>query len=104
MPSVWDETIVLPESSISSMAILARRKGDDWYWIALNGGTSNAVKVNAGFLGRGTWKSYSIMDDMQDARNVIKNEKEVASGEEWIIEMRQNGGAVIQFVREQEGI
>lgn len=104
MPSVWDETIVLPESSISSMAILARRKGDDWYWIALNGGTSNAVKVNTGFLGRGTWKSYSIMDDMQDTRNVIKNEKEVASGEEWIIEMRQNGGAVIQFVREQEGI
>lgn len=104
MPAVWDETIVLPESSISSMAVLARRSGAEWYWIALNGNTSDKIVVNTEFLGSGEWKAYCIMDDLNDAKNVVCYKKTIASGEEWPIEMRSNGGAVIQFVQEKGGI
>lgn len=104
MPPVWDETVVLPESSISSMAVLARRSGAEWYWIVLNGSTSDEVVVNTEFLGSGIWMAYCIMDDLNDPQNVICYKKTITSGEEWSIDVRSNGGAVIQFIQEKEEI
>ena len=31
IPSVWDETIVLPPSEIGEIAVFARRHGDRWF-------------------------------------------------------------------------
>jgi alpha-glucosidase len=36
VPVAWDETRVLPQSSIGETVILARRKGSDWYVAVLN--------------------------------------------------------------------
>ena len=42
LPAVWDETIVLPGSSIGGVAAMARRKGSTWFLAAINGGTQPA--------------------------------------------------------------
>jgi alpha-glucosidase len=31
IPTVWDETVVLPPSEIGVVAIFARRRGDSWF-------------------------------------------------------------------------
>lgn len=100
MPAVWDETLVLPESSIASKAVLARRKGDDWYWIALNGDSPGQLTVSTYFLGNGHWKAQCVLDDPLDPRNVIIKERMVKKGDQWSIDISTNGGAVIRFIKE----
>ena len=41
IPTVWDETVVLPESVIGELAGLARRSDDQWFLFIVNG---NAVE------------------------------------------------------------
>lgn len=36
LPTVWDETRVLPQSEIGRLALVARRKGDTWYIAGVN--------------------------------------------------------------------
>lgn len=37
IPSVWDQTVVLRDSAIGELAIIARRSGKTWFLAALNG-------------------------------------------------------------------
>ncbi|WP_164974154.1 glycoside hydrolase family 97 protein [Filimonas effusa] len=64
LPVTWDETIVLPGSSIGRLAAFARRKGDDWYVAAING-TDSAVafNLNPGFLKAGTKYQAVVVSD-----------------------------------------
>lgn len=100
LPSVWDETIILPESSIASTAVMARRSGDKWYWIVLNGETPKVVKVETGFLGEGNWNVYMVTDDLQEQKNVVVNNLKIIPNQDLAVEVRANGGAVIQFIKE----
>lgn len=63
VPSVWDETIVLSESKIGELAILARRKGNDWYLGVLNGGDTKQLQIDCKFLGDGNYSSEIFLDD-----------------------------------------
>lgn len=64
VPSVWDETIVLPDSKIGELAIIARRKGTDWYLGVLSSGPEKQLNVNCNFLSEGQYVSEVFMDDM----------------------------------------
>ena len=57
IPSVWDETIVLPPSEIGEVALFARRSGDRWFVAAMNGSQARTVKVDLSFLAVGTYKA-----------------------------------------------
>src|SRR5262249_43246145 len=46
LPSIWDETIVLPPSDIGDIAAFARRRGDDWYVAIVNGPDAKSVKID----------------------------------------------------------
>lgn len=37
IPVTWDETIVLPQTDLGELAVVARRKGESWFIYALNG-------------------------------------------------------------------
>jgi len=39
LPTTWDQTRVLPSSEIGRRAVIARRKGKQWYLAAIEGGT-----------------------------------------------------------------
>ena len=76
LPVTWDETIVLPGSSIGSLAAFARRKGDDWYVAAING-TDSAVAftLNPGFLKAGAKYRAVVVSDNTNAGVKVADKK-----------------------------
>ncbi len=63
IPSVWDETVVLPGSKVGSVAAFARRSGKEWFIGVINSGETAELNLPLGFLGQGT---YSV-DQWADA-------------------------------------
>jgi alpha-glucosidase len=54
LPTVWDETVVLPFSEIREVAGYARRSGDMWFVAIMNGPYARTVRIDlASFLGKG---------------------------------------------------
>jgi len=70
VPVTWDETVVLPQSKIGELAIIARRKGKIWYVSCLNG--EKAVQVNlklGNFLPKtGTYTIELVQDSMENGK------------------------------------
>ena len=62
IPSVWDETVVLPVSQIGEVAAFARRKGNTWFLAVSNGPVARVVRVDLSFLGAGTYLATLIRD------------------------------------------
>jgi alpha-glucosidase len=67
LPSTWDETIVLPGSSIGEVAAFARRKGDQWFVAVLNGPEARTLRVELKFLGPRSYNSTLVRDDPDNA-------------------------------------
>lgn len=63
IPTVWDETIVLPQSEIGGLSLLARRHGTTWYLAAVNGAASRQLPVSLTFLGKGTYQALTLADN-----------------------------------------
>jgi len=63
IPTVWDETIVLPPSELGTLSLLARRRGTTWYLVALNGVASQQLPVKLTFLGKGTYQALTLADN-----------------------------------------
>lgn len=99
LPTVWDETRVLEGSSIAKRALLARRKGNDWYWTALNGSEATSVCVTTDFLKEGEWHCYGILDDPQSYKAVTPIEQDLKAGDSLSVSLNANGGAVLRFIR-----
>jgi len=96
IPSVWDETIVLPVSEIGSTAAFARRNGDTWFLAVNNGPVARTVRVDLSFLGPGTYHSLLIRDASEAAS--VKIERQTARAADSLdIDMRSGGGFVGRF-------
>jgi alpha-glucosidase len=63
IPSVWDETIVLPGSAIGEVAAFARRKGDTWFIAVMNGVTPRTLEVPLSFLKDGNYQAMVVRDN-----------------------------------------
>ena len=99
IPSVWDETRVLPPSEIGELAIFARRRGDTWFVGALNGPSSRAVTIDPVFLGNGTYKATVVRDNLENDAAVVVDSSEARRGQPIQIAMRAAGGFVVRFAR-----
>jgi len=97
LPTVWDETIVLPFSEISEVAGFARRRGDKWFVGIVNGPTARTMRVPLTFLGKGAWRAMLIHDDKNDPAAVRIEETKVRAGEELSIALSKGGGFVGRF-------
>ncbi|MES2653365.1 MAG: glycoside hydrolase family 97 catalytic domain-containing protein [Bacteroidota bacterium] len=64
LPTTWDRTIVLEGSEIGSRAVIAKKKGEDWYIAAINGGASVAsIELDLSFIkGLSNYKATVIQD------------------------------------------
>ena len=51
--AVWDETVVLPESTIGEFSIFARRSGDVWILAVMSAGPARTIQVPLSFPGDG---------------------------------------------------
>jgi alpha-glucosidase len=97
IPSVWDETRVLPPSEIGEVALFARRSGDRWFVAAMNGPAARTIRLDLSFLPAGSWKALIVRDHLeQDAAVVVETRPLSAPFE---IEMRPAGGFVVRLTR-----
>jgi Glycoside hydrolase 97/Glycosyl-hydrolase 97 C-terminal, oligomerisation/Carbohydrate binding module (family 6) len=63
IPATWDETIVLPQSSIGQVASFARRKDAKWFVGVMNNTTARTLNIPLGFLPAGKNFSARTIND-----------------------------------------
>jgi alpha-glucosidase len=97
IPSVWDETRVLPLSEIGRVAAFARRSGDRWFLAILNGPDSRSVGVPLTFLGPGPYRAVLARDRLDEPATVTIDRSERTRGDTVEIAMRPGGGFVGSF-------
>lgn len=95
LPTEWDETRILPQSSIGELALVARRKSETWYLFALNGSSeaTRNVLADLSFIGQEAFDLIEYVDVDQDV--VARNESYALDPISPIpIELRPSGGYV----------
>lgn len=98
IPSVWDETIVLPPSEIGEVAAFARRKGDTWFLAVMNGPTARTVRVPLTFLGAGNHNASIVRDGSEPTAVIV--EQSVAKRDDTLeVKIGAGGGYVARFVK-----
>jgi len=97
IPSVWDETRVLPPSEIGEVAIFARRRGDSWFVGALNGPAARTVTIDPSFLSAGSYTATIVRDRMDNDGAVEMESRAVRRGQPLRIAMRAAGGFVVRL-------
>jgi alpha-glucosidase len=97
IPSTWDETIVLPPSEIGEVAIMARRKGRDWFLAAANGSDARTLHVPLAFLGGGGFTALMARDKPADAAAMTIDRAAVSARDTLTIDLRSGGGFVARL-------
>jgi alpha-glucosidase len=97
IPSVWDETRVLPFSEIGQVAAFARRRAKQWFLVILNGPSARSVTVPLSFLGRGTHSALLVRDNLDDPAAVKVASAKMASGDSVNVDLRPGGGFIARF-------
>ena len=97
IPSVWDETIVLPASEIGQVAAFARRRGDQWFLAILAGQRGQKLQVSLSFLDSGTYRSMLVRDAAADPMEVVIEKPDLTSADSLQIELANGGGFVGRF-------
>lgn len=102
IPSVWDETIVLPCSEIGKTAAFARRNGDDWFLAVLNGEASQAIQLPLTFLNDNAWYEATVVSDRPNDAAAVKKERAFCRNtDSFTARMRNGGGYVVMFKKQQ---
>jgi len=97
LPSVWDETVVLPPSAIGELAVFARRSGDRWFLGVLNGPQARTLRVGLGFLAKGAHRALLVCDKAGEAAAVEVEPRDVTPRDSLEIPLQAGGGFVARF-------
>lgn len=102
IPSVWDETIVLPVSEIGEVAALARRSDDTWFLAIMNGLTARSLNIPLSFLDEGEHRALLVRDSKDDAAAVEIENTTLRRSNSLAIDMLAGGGFIARFSRNTE--
>ena len=97
IPSVWDETIVLPVSEIGEVAAFARRHGDRWFLAVVNGPAARSLRVPLSFLGAREYRAMLVQDREDDPAALTIEEATLTGNDSLAIELRPGGGFIARF-------
>lgn len=99
IPSVWDETRVLPASRMGELSVMARRSGDTWFLSVLNGTTARRLEeVPLSFLGSGHYRMVEVTSP--DALTLSRRDKSgVVATNTWSLSLAAGDGAVLMFTK-----
>jgi len=97
IPSVWDETIVLPFSEIGELAAFVRRKNDVWFVGIMNALTGKTIRVPLNFLASRRYHATLVRDQMDEPAAVKIEKITVGHRDTLTIKMRAGGGFVARF-------
>jgi len=92
LPSVWDETRVLPPSEIGELAAFARRRGSLWFLAVVNGPEARSLRLPLSFLGSGPWQALLVRDDPQRPDAVRIEKAVVRPADSLSLELAPGGG------------
>lgn len=99
LPVAWDET-VLVDGEPGKLAVLARRRGRDWFVAGINGErTPKSIKLPLTFLGAGKYK-LSLITDGENPRSFSHEERAAESGATLEINLAARGGFAARFHRD----
>ena len=98
IPSVWDETIVLPVSEIGEVAAYARRSDDTWFLAIMNGLTARSLNIPLSFLDEGEYRALLVRDS-EDAAAVETENTTLRRSDFLAIDLLEGGGFVARFSR-----
>lgn len=104
IPSVWDETIVLPQSTIGKCAAFARRYGNKWY-IALINGTDqeHIITIPLSFLKKKiTYRATFLRDLTEKNDGWAVETRQLSSKDAVSFTMRPKGGGIALLVPDEE--
>lgn len=97
IPATWDETIVLPQSGIGQLAVYARRKGDTWFLVIMNGNQPQKLTIPLNFLQAANYK-VSVVKDDPDSTGALKMEDTSSTPKDVIsLELVPGGGYVARY-------
>ena len=94
IPTVWDETVGL-DGRVGEYAVIARRKGKDWYLSAITDWSPRKLTIDTSFLGEGTWEADVFADGInadRDATDYIHSKRKVTAGSLLTVDLKQGGG------------
>ena len=97
IPSVWDETIVLPPSEIAEIAAFARRSGHTWFLAIMNGPAARTVKIPLLFPGEAKYQARLIRDSKDNAAAVEIENMTLKRSDSLEVEFRGGGGFIARF-------
>jgi alpha-glucosidase len=97
VPSVWDDTRVLPGSDIGEAAIYARRSGRTWFLAVMCGPAPRTVEVPLSFLGTGEYRASLVRDAGPDGASVAIETRTHRSSDTITLDLRAGGGFLGRF-------
>jgi alpha-glucosidase len=100
LPTTWDEIRVL-DAKIGQHAVIARRKGNDWFVGCLNAGKQRTLKIPLGFLSEGVKYDAHIYRDDPKVKTRTKvgiERREVDSTTVLEAALGSHGGMAIRLV------
>ncbi|MBC7891393.1 MAG: glycoside hydrolase family 97 protein [Sphingobacteriaceae bacterium] len=102
VPTSWDETRVL-DARVAEYAVVARRRGTDWFVGALNNGTARELQIPLSFLTEGSHpaQTYADAPDVTEQPNHLTIQSptlrpadvltlKLAAGGGWVMRVRGN--------------
>jgi alpha-glucosidase len=98
IPSVWDETIVLPPSDIGELAVFAQRKGDTWFLSAINGLNPKSIRIPLEFLGNSLYNTLILKDNPVNPADAEKENSRLQKRDSITIELGAGGGFMARFI------
>jgi alpha-glucosidase len=95
VPTTWDETKVLPCTSMGDVVAFARRKGSTWWIGVMNGADKQKVKIHLDFLKK-TRKATLVYDGVINT-SVDRRELTVSKKDVLTLILRPSGGFVAKI-------
>lgn len=96
VPTIWDETLVLPCTEMGKVVAYARRKGNDWWIGVMNGDQPREISISLDFL-RGKGKAALVYDDATRLDGVKREDRNVSPQETLRMKLRPGGGFVARI-------
>jgi alpha-glucosidase len=99
VPTVWDETRALA-GRVGDYAVLARRRGRDWYVGAMTDTSARALPLDLSFLGPGAYRMESWADGPnadRDGRDYRRDARRVTRADRAEMRLAPGGGFVARL-------
>ncbi len=99
VPTVWDETVGVA-GEIDKFAVVARRKGADWWLGAITNWEAREIEIPTLFLGSGEWKVEAFEDAPdadKNAEHYVRREFTIKAGEKINVRLAPGGGYAGRF-------